>query len=198
MAQAICKTSTDFASDISSSDEPRRFCVRRATLCSSLGAVPPPGAPRSLAHRCFRCDRFARSVFLVLHPGSVSAFSSTRPPHTPEPRRPCAHLRVAGFCPDPRYRLCPPPILPCRHVSSPQDWWTAVLDGLRLAGGRSERCTARCVEEVKGCLPSSRWRRAEGLSGAARSDSGGYRVKGERESGRRAHPCLRLTASMSV
>ena len=32
-------------------------------------------------------------------PGSVPASSSTRPPHTAAPRCPCAHLRLAGFCP---------------------------------------------------------------------------------------------------
>ena len=94
---------------------------------------------------------------------------------------PGAYHRLVGFCFDSPF-LCVPPITPYRRKPSPRDQLVPeVLDRLRPAGGRSEGRAARAVERcVEGdFVPASRRRRAQRLSGAARSDSGGYRVKGD-------------------
>ena len=193
-----------------------RPCHRRQASARALSSVRAATTRRSRASGCstFQCFRSGESVVTGTSPvgcpsgtpalrrsppcvpGSVPASTSTRPPHTAAPRCPCAHLRLAGFCPDPRHRLRPSRSLLAGVSRCPETGVSEVLARLGSAGGCSDSCTARRVE---------RGGRAPGTLAAPR---GTLRRRSERfrrlphqrecDPDRREPPDLRLTASMGL
>ena len=111
--------------------------------------------------------------------GSFAPRRLLRPdPHTGVPSAlPCAHPRFAGFSPHPRSRFRPHP----DHSLQAQAFAPRPLCRRYSIDCVPHEAVARAGrrEPWRGDLvPASRWRRAQWGSGAARSDFGGFRVKG--------------------
>ena len=97
----------------------------------------------------------------------------------PQPPRCAVHACISVspvFAPTPGIGSVPSRSLPAGVSLRPETGVSEVFVRIRSAGGRSQGGAARDVD--RGLLPLSRWRRAERLSGVARSDSGDSRITG--------------------